>query len=155
MKTFNEKDKVRQIFLEFKKYDKLHHRFLVDFENDIYNFIADYPEQIKLNKSFSEDLKSFSISLINCAYEVIEKNDTYPKYRMQIELANMDKLLHNYPLPRENKHFSDGFSQMVKAKMPQYFPHLYDLSSDGFRLLERSSNYRINAFLIYLYGGEW
>lgn len=152
MKAFNKKEKVRQIFLEFKKYDKLHHRFLSDFENGIYNFIADHPESIHLQESFPEDLKSFSYSLISCAYEVIEKDTTYPDYRMEMELENMERLLQNYPVPQDNAIFSEGFSMMSKAKMPKYFPQLYDLSANGFRLLERCTSYRINAFLMYLYG---
>ena len=151
MKAFNKKEEVRQIFLEFEKYDKLHDKFLLEFENGIYNFIADHPKSIQLSASFSEDLKSFSNSLISCAYEVIEKNNTYPAYRMQIELENMDKLLEKYPLPEENNTFSLGFSKMAKAKMPKYFPELYDLSSNGFRLLERCTSFRIHAFLMYLY----
>jgi hypothetical protein len=151
MKAFNEKDKVRQLFHEFEQYDKLHLKFVLDFENSIYNFIADHPKNIKLSVSFPEDLKLFCNSLINCAYEVLEKNETYPEYRMQIELKNMDKLLRHSPQPFGNEIFSKDFSQMAKAKMPTYFPQLFDLSSDGFRLLQRCTNYRINVFLLYLY----
>ena len=151
MKKSNQREKIRQIFLEFERYDKLHHSFLLDFENGIYNFIADYKEKITLYPAFSEDLKSFSISLINCAYAVIDKDKSYPKYRMAMELENMDQLLERYPKPSQNDLFTEGFSKMAKAKMPKYFTELYDLSADGFRLLERCTNQLINAFLAYFY----
>lgn len=151
MKPFDKKDKIRQIILEFKKYDKLHHEFLLDFENGIYNFIADHPDSMQLKEGFAEDLKSFSLSLINCAYEVLEKNNTYPDYRLTMELENMDTLLRHYPKPTKNSVFTEEFSKMAKAKLPKYFPDLFELSADGFRLLERCTAYRINAFLIYLY----
>lgn len=152
MKSSNMKEEVRRILQEFKEYDKLHHEFLSDFENGIYNFIADHPNSINLPLDFSDDLKSFAISLINCAYEVIEKDSNFAQYRINTELENMDHLLIRYPLPTKNALFTEGFTKMAKAKMPKYFSGLYNLSADGFRLLERSTSYRINAFLMYLYG---
>ena len=151
MRAFDKKEKIRQIFLAFQHYDELHHTFLGEFENGIYNFIADHNETINLYSDFAKDLESFSISLINSAYEVLEKDNSYPDYRLEMELENMDRLLERYPAPQENKSFTEGFTAMVKAKMPKYFPDLYHLSANGFRLLERCTNYRINSFLIYFY----
>lgn len=151
MENSNQGEKIRQIFLEFEQFDQFHHKFSLEFENGIYNFVVDHPEQVSLEPEFTEDLKYFAIALINCAYDVIEKNKAYPPYRMEMELENMDKQLERYPMPEENKAFSNGFSQMAKAKMTKYFPALFDLSADGFRLLERSTNYRIHGFLTNLY----
>ncbi len=151
MGRLDNKEKIRHVFLEFEKYDKLHQEFLLEFENGIYNFIADNLDQYNLYEGFSDDLNTFSVSLINCAYEVLEKDNNYPEYRMEMELENMDHLFLRYPSPAGNESFTQKFTQMAKAKMPKYFPALYQLSASGFRLLERCSTYRINSFLLYFY----
>jgi len=151
MKSPKNQEKIRLLFQEFEKYDRVHDKFLLDFENDIYNFIVDQAFYEHLYDGFSDDLQTFSRSLINAAYEVIEKDHSYPAYRMAMELENMDHLLLRYPRPKEHPAFTAGFSTMTKAKMPHYFPALYELSAAGFRLLERCVNYRIHSFLAYFY----
>ena len=151
MKSYDKKEKIKLILLEFEQYDKYHHKFSLEFEHGIYNFIADHPNCITPKEGFSDDLKSFAVSLINCAYEVVEKDKSYPSSRMALELENMEHLIERYPLLAQNDVFPMGFTQMAKAKMTKYFPKLYNLSADGFRLLERSTTYRINSFLIYHY----
>jgi len=152
MKAFERKDKIAQLIHEFKEYDHKHHDFLIDFENSIYSYLADCDGCILLQKSFPEDLKVFSLSLINCAYDVLEKDQSYPSFRMKTELENIDKLNESYQKPKNTCSFSDAFGKIAKEKMIVHFPSLFDLSADGFRLLERSMNYRINAFLMFLYG---
>lgn len=152
MNAFEKKDKIQQLIHEFKDYDNEHQDFLVDFENSVYSFLVDNPKCIKLGKDFSEDLKVFSLSLVNCAYEVLDKDSRYSTARMKKELEKIDKLTTNYPSPLKATVFSEGFTRMVKEKMPNYFPALFNLSADGFRFLERSTNYRINAFLMFLHG---
>jgi hypothetical protein len=151
MRTFDKEEKMRQLLLEFKKYDKLHDNFIRDFANEIFNFIAENPKSIKLYDDFSFDIKAFSKSIINCAYEVLEKDTAFNSHRMRHQLVNIKALLAHYPVPIKNEEFTNFFIYIAKEKMTEYFPALYDLSADGFRLLACCTDVRINAFLHHFY----
>lgn len=150
MKTFDPKKKIRQIMLDFKHYDQKHHEFLLDFENNMYDVIMDNAYAIKPQDDFADHLKAFALSMINCAYAVLEKNESYPDYRIVMELDNMDTLLKKQGSDITETTFYSDVSKMAKGTTVLHFPKLNDLSANGFRLLERSAAFRVNSFFALL-----
>ena len=96
MGEFDSKERIRQLFLEFEQVDKVHHGFILDFENEVYNLIYANSRNIILTDGFPDALKQFAISIINTAYSVLEKDKYYSDYRMVLELETMQALNKSY-----------------------------------------------------------
>ncbi len=148
MGEFDSKERIRQLFLEFEQVDKVHHGFILDFENEVYNLIYANSRNIILTDGFPDALKQFAISIINTAYSVLEKDKYYSDYRMVLELETMQAL--NKKVDVDNNKLANELNCKVREVVTSYFTAIFELSGDGFRLLALCIEYNVKDFIIYL-----
>jgi len=63
----------------------------------------------------------------------------YPFYRLEEELGTMNRLTLKLQKLEKNSDFREAVHRHAKELMVKYFVAIYDLSSTGFRLLEKNA----------------
>ncbi len=148
MDSFEKKEKMRQLLLEFEQVDRVHHETMLDIENGIYDMLHAEFQFFPLPEDISESLKQFAITLINMSNSVIDKDSHYPDYRLKEELANVIRIQERQEVDAQE--FTQALVGHVKSVIIEKFPQVFDLSGDGFRLLDANISYHVNALVEYI-----
>ncbi len=93
----------------------------------------------------------FATQVFNSTESVIDKDTTYPEYRLVEELDVMRKIVSKIPGFDRNSDFSETIHQKAKALMVEHFEATLDLSANGFRLLELNSKMHTLEFVANFY----
>ena len=147
MSAFNPHSEMQNLIQIFNLLDKKHLLFVKKMEKKLYDFVTESKNSGLLSDRFNQQLRPFVISLINATYSILEKDQHYPKYRMEIELKSHRFLLKQYPKPKIDNQQYARFARLIKKGIVDNFNQIYDLSANGFRLLEQSLSYHINVFI--------
>jgi hypothetical protein len=139
MENFDKEGNMKFISEEIKKTDTLFGLFKAEFSELIYTIIHEfYPDTIP-NEEIDELLNAYALSILNATITVIDKDRNYPMYRLEEELGTMNKLTLRLSKLEENNAFGETVHRQAKALLVKYLNFIYDLSSTGFRLLEKNT----------------
>jgi len=139
MKSFDEEGNMKFILEEIKKTDTFYNSFKKEFSEIIFQIIQEfYPDAVQ-NEEIENMLLAYSVAVLNSTESVIDKDRNYPFYRLEEELTAMRKITSKFDLSVVPDEFSGAIHAKAKELMVKYFADIYDLSSTGFRLLEKNA----------------
>ena len=122
---------------EFRKIEEFLHEFETDFSKAIHDIIYyEYPDVISSDK-IDEAILIYANEVISVAESVCDKDLSYTEIRLKEELDNMARVVEKYPPENRDHRFLNLTHQKAKELIVNYYPHIFDLSSTGFRLLEK------------------
>jgi len=139
MKIFDNEGNLKFILEEIKKKDTFYNLFKKEFSELIYNIIQEfYPETLP-GDDLDELLQAYAVAILNATESVIDKDRNYPSYRLEEELATMNRLTKKLSELEVNNAFREAVHLKAKELMVSNFTGIYDLSSTGFLLLEKNA----------------
>ena len=137
MKEFEPDKFQHKLNSEFRKIDEFLHEFEKEFVNAMQTIIrAEYPE-IEMNDKINEAMLMYANEMINVAESVCDKDLHYPGARLKEELNNMKRVVEKYPPECHDSNFLQQTHHKAEELMVNYYPYVFDLSANGFRLLEK------------------
>ena len=139
MKSFDEEGNIKFILEEIQKADTFYNSFKKEFSEIIFQLIQEfYPNTVR-GEEIDNMLLAYSVAILNSTESVIDKDRNYPFYRLEEELEAMNRITLNLLPSEENTDFGETVHAKAKELMVKYFGAIYNLSSIGFRLLEKNS----------------
>lgn len=144
MNSFEKENLLKHILDEIKKTDEFVNTFKDDLSATLYPIIKTYYPLADRSDAVDEVLQNYAIVITNYSESVIDKDRTYPQYRLNDELDAMTKLVSK--LTFDNVAFTDAIGYAVKALMIKYFYDIFNLSGNGFRLLDLNAKFYVWEF---------
>jgi hypothetical protein len=139
MEIFDKEGNMKFILEEIKKTDTFYSNFTKEFSELIYITILKFYPPDNRRAEIDEMLQSYAVAILNSVESVIDKDRNYPFYRLEEELATMNRLTKKLSEEKPNNAFGEAVHQQAKVLLVKYFEAIYDLSSTGFRLLEKNA----------------
>jgi len=139
MKTFDDEGNMKFILDEIKKTDTFYNLFKKEFSDIISLIILDFHPELVNKEDIDNLLLSYSVAILNSTESVIDKDRNYPFYRLEEELESMNRITSKLSLSEDNIDFGIAVHEKTKELMVKYFTAIFDLSSNGFRLLEKNA----------------
>lgn len=137
---------IHDIFEQFKLFDA----FRVDFKREFaqsFNDIAKQVYQFDRTPELDEFIDLMAEEALRLTEAVIEKDRHYEEYRLVEELTLMNALLGKNKLPGARKKEAQQVRFHLNELILTHYPALYELSSFGYRLLDRNVNFFTNRFV--------
>jgi len=144
MNRFEKENLIKHILDEIKKTDEFVNSFKHDLAIALYPIIGHYYPLTGRSAVVDEVLQNYAVVITNYTESVIDKDRTYPEYRLNDELEAMNKLVSK--LTFNNPAFTEAVSFQVKELMIKYYHNIYNLSGNGFRLLEMNARLYVWEF---------
>jgi len=139
MGIFDREENLKFILEQIKKTDTFYNLFKKEFSELIYTNIKEYYTEMPPCEDIDELLRAYAIAILNVTESVIDKDRNYPMYRLEEELGTMNRLTLKLYKQEENNDFREAVHLNAKKLMVKHFSSVYDLSSTGFRLLEKNA----------------
>jgi len=139
MEIFDNEGNLKFILEEIKKTDTFYNLFKKEFSELIYTNIHKFYPEILPGEEIDELLEAYAVAILNATESVIDKDRNYPIYRLEEELSTMNRLTLRLSKLEKNMDFREVVHLHAKKLMVRYFAAIYDLSSTGFRLLEKNA----------------
>lgn len=139
MKSFDSEGNMKYILEEIKKTDTFYSLFKKEFSESINHIIQKFFPDTLQSDEIDNLLQAYAVAILNATESVIDKDRNYPFYRLEEELEAMNRITLKLSKPEENNDFKEAIHLQAKELMVKYFVAIYDLSSNGFRLLEQNS----------------
>lgn len=137
MNTFeNTEDRMKYLYEELRKIDDLHDAFRKEFEYEIFQIIFKYIPDFKRSSRFREILSQHATTILSSTFTVVDKDTTYPEYRKQKELELLHNLLARINKNNDQQELTDAVLKKTKELAVKHCNQLFDLSADGFRILD-------------------
>lgn len=139
MEIFDNEGNLKFILEEIKKTDTFYNLFKKEFSELIYTNIHKFYPDILPGEEIDGLLEAYAVAILNATESVIDKDRNYPIYRLEEELSTMNRLTLRLSKLEKNMDFREAVHLHAKKLMVRYFAAIYDLSSTGFRLLEKNA----------------
>lgn len=148
MKALDKERQLREILQEFQNIDKTYFEYEKEFIQLLEGTIDEFYPHFLLQNDSDDEFKHFANLIFNTAESVIDKDRSYPNYRLVQELESFKRInqaRHSFEMC--SPEFSETLSKRLKQISIKYFNNIYQLSGNGFRLLELNINHSISIFL--------
>lgn len=130
---------MENIFEQFKKIDQLRDQFKELFFNGIMDTLIPYFPFLKITELLKEAINTYATHILNATESVIDKDKNYPDYRLLEELERMQDLCNKPVMSHHNLELIQALNSKVKALIVDHFSKVFNLSGNGFRLLESNA----------------
>ena len=147
MGTSESEKRIRRLLEGFKQQDELHSSFKNHFIQSIYRKIESLFPGHDFGSELADHILLFAENIISCTESVIDKDNNYPEYRMNEEVNRMKKLIEKLPVYEHE----DVLHKEAKKSIVKYFPEVFELSAQGFRLLEFNTCFFNQGFMDNFY----
>lgn len=128
---------MRGIFKEFKSIDAFRTRFKNDFFEALTLVIKNL-YSIPETEELVEFIDMMAEETMRFADAVVEKDRTYPEYRQELELRNFNMLLDKQSITESQSRKIVRIKYETNLLLLKYYPAIFELSSFGYRLLDRN-----------------
>jgi hypothetical protein len=137
MAQFDEdEDDVRsQFYKEFKQVDTFYESFKATFKKEITTVIEPYTFDVYA-PSFEEFLEQFAVAVLSLTHSVLDKDHNYPEYRKVEDLTALQGYYAKASRFSDSSELSEKIHQKTKELLVNIFPDIYELTGNGFRLLD-------------------
>ncbi len=139
MEIFDNERNLKFILEEIKKADTFYTLFKKEFSELIYTNILEFYPKILPDEEINKLQEAYAVAILNATESVIDKDQNYPLYRLEEELCTMNRLTLKLSNLSQKNDFREAVHLHAKELMVKYFAGIYDLSSTGFRLLEKNA----------------
>ena len=148
MSPLDKERHLREILQGFQKIDEIYFEFEKEFLQILKGTIDEYYFDFLIKNDVENEFKHFANLIFNTAESVIDKDKSYPDYRLIEELKNVKRISNiEFSIEIESSEFSEKLSKRLKQLTIKYFNGIYQLSGNGFRLLEINIKHNIFVFL--------
>ena len=137
MKKFESNKFQHQINSEFRKIDEFLHEFENDFANAMHKIINEEYPGVAITDKIEEAVLMYANEVINVAESVCDKDMHFSDTRLNEELNNMTSVVEKYPPENYDLKFLQKAHHKAEELVVNYYPYIFELSSNGFRLLEK------------------
>ncbi|MGQ1786104.1 MULTISPECIES: hypothetical protein [unclassified Saccharicrinis] len=144
---FDKERKLNELFTNFKRTDKFYAEFKLEFKSVIMDVILDYYPEFKQKDVLNDMMGHYATEVLSATESVLDKDKNYPEERKIEELGYMDRLLNKEQVIARQSAFSETVHQKVKELIVAHYPNIVDLSTYGFRLLERNMKMHLIGFI--------
>ncbi|WP_066627258.1 hypothetical protein [Labilibacter marinus] len=144
--TFDKERRLNQLFADFKRTDQFYAKFKSEFEELIFDIILDYYPHFSQKDILEEMIGIYASEVLSATESVIDKDKNYPDFRKEEELGYLNRLLTKEKAMVTESEFSDTIHLKVKEIAVMHYPAISDLSTHGFRLLERNMKMHLYRF---------
>jgi len=148
MESFENKDIRRQILEEFRKADAFYAQFKNDFNVSILKILNNNLKTKEYNILLSDPISIYAQEIINATESVIDKDRNYPEYRLNEELERIRKVVSQLSVYAIDADLISELHAKVKALIVEYFGGIFDLTANGFILLELNAKIYTHRFLV-------
>ena len=145
---------VNQLLGDIKQTEEFVESFKKEMTRSLYSLVAPIFPVLDEQGKLTELLDPFSLAVLNFTDSVIDKDHSYPTYRLDEELQLMRLVLSKQESLPQWDFFKEELVGMMKLIMVKYFPQITDLSGNGLRLLSVSANY-YGADLVLALTNSW
>ena len=140
MKLFDDEGNMKFILEEIQKTDTIYNSFKKEFSEIIFGLIREFYPECVLSDEMDNLLLTYSVAILNSTESVIDKDRNYPLYRLEEELDTMSRITIKLSSSLGNRDFGEAIHLKTKKLMVKYFAAIFELSSNGFRLLEKNAS---------------
>lgn len=151
MEAFDPQKHMQELKLEFKRTDDFYNKFRHDFTITLFLALRKFDKSFKLDEAVSKDLRLYADEMISCVESVLYKDLTYPEYRLEDEVKAMKRVVGKEPSGKWDIKMLENIHLSSKEMIVKYFEDIFDLSANGFRLLELYSRMYNWDFMSNLY----
>ncbi|WP_320168039.1 hypothetical protein [Mangrovibacterium marinum] len=137
---------IRDIFEQFRLIDAFRVDFKREFTQAFYQLTKQL-YQLKRTPELDEYIDLMAKEALRFTEDVIEKDRHYAEYRLVDELKLMNAVLAKNKIPRTNKAEAQQVRFQLNELILKHYPALYELSSFGYRLLDRNVNFFTARFV--------
>jgi hypothetical protein len=136
MNLFDKERFVKELYHEFDRMDENRRSFFNDLCRDSFMLIKNSFSGDVLSTKHQSALEEKITEVFFSTQSVIDKDNTYPDYRMSDELRRMKNLVEQRDSESINPEFDSKLLHLVKYNIVEHFNAVYNLSSEGFLLLD-------------------
>jgi mRNA-degrading endonuclease HigB of HigAB toxin-antitoxin module len=122
---------------KFRRIEEFLHEFQNEFINGQVEIIQKHYPDILYHKKLQENILLYSNQIFSVAESVYDKDFHYSEPRLEEELEAMTQVVDKFQLEKPDAEFILKTHLKAKEIMIKFFPELFDLSGNGFRLLEK------------------
>jgi len=151
MELFDSENRMRHLSEVFKKTDEFYSSFKKEFGRSIYTVIHEFYPAFEPGHVLDDILQVYAEEILSATESVIDKDHSYPEYRLDEELRIMNRLVNRESDPRQNEAFMEAVHRRVKKLMVTHYPDIAGLSGYGFRLLEKNAKMYNLEFMANFY----
>lgn len=138
----------RYLYDEFAKVDIFYARIKDSFILSIMNIIQDKLNTSEFDAELYDYVSIYGQEIINTTESVIDKDRNYPEQRLVEELERTRKVVAQLPVYEIDSDLMNKLHQQVKVFMVDNFKNVFQLSTNGFLLLELSAKMHTLRFLV-------
>lgn len=139
MEEFDSNKHIHNIIREFKRTDEFYISFRHQFIISLFLVVKRYYRDHKLDETMNANLQLYADEMLSCVESVLYKDLTYPEFRMEEELKVMIRLVVSKTEYDQQLEFIEKIHMKSKEMIVRHYPAIFDLSANGFRLLEKYS----------------
>lgn len=139
MEPFDNEGNIKSILDGIRKTDSFYNAFKEEFSDAVFSIICKFYPNTEKNDEIENLLLLYSVAVLNSTESVIDKDRTYPFYRLEEDLLAMSKMIQLF----ERDFFPNDMELQIHIKAKElvvkHFKEVFDLSAIGFRLLEKNT----------------
>ncbi|MFB6343994.1 hypothetical protein ACE1ET_19905 [Saccharicrinis sp. FJH62] len=136
MNLFDGEKFIKELYQEFDVIDQNLKSFHDDLCRDVFALIKKSFSDIRLTEELRSAIKDKITEVFFSTQSVIDKDNTYAEYRINEELDRMRSLIEKRERESMNPEFDAKLLYFVKYHIVEHFSAVYNLSSEGFLLLD-------------------
>ncbi|MBN2636661.1 MAG: hypothetical protein JXR61_10360 [Prolixibacteraceae bacterium] len=137
MKEFESNKDQHNLNSEFRKIHEFLHEFEAVFSNELQNIVVKNYSNVEFSEKLNESVLAYANEMISVAEAVCDKDLNYYEDRLKEELDTISLVVEKYPPANLDSEFLQQTHQKAKELIVNFYPHIFGLSSNGFRLLEK------------------
>lgn len=151
MEDFDAERPLHNLIKEFSRTDEFYNSFRQQFIITIFLVIKKYFKEKQLDQKMDQNLRLYADEMLSCVETVLYKDKSYPDYRLAEELEMLGRVVGKQQPDERNPEFVERIHMSAKELIVNHYPDVFDLSADGFRLLEKYAKMYNWEFLTNFY----
>jgi len=130
----------------FQKIDNLIDTFTLDFEKAISNVFSSHYPDMEITNDILDEIEEYATTIFHYTHSVIKKDKEYSEFRLQEELDSMNNCIDRLKNENELNAFYEEAHKKAKELLVKYYDEIYNLSANGFIILERYALFALYGF---------
>ncbi|WP_291855519.1 hypothetical protein [Marinilabilia sp.] len=143
MGTSESEKQIRKILEGFKEQNELNSSFKNHFIQSVYRKIESLFPERDFGSGLADRILLYAENSISCTESVVEKDFNYPACKKDEEVKRMKQLIGKLP----TFEYEDLIHAEAKKSIVEFFPDVFKLSGQGFRLLELNTRFFNQGFM--------
>ena len=154
MEKFENDKMFKKILANIKEADDLNPLYKKLLIKDLYRIIKAHFPHIQFSDSLGDFLILYAENVLRFTESVIERDFNHPEIKKEEEVARMNEVVNKLHDFEGDKEFSNSIQTQVKKCIINFYPDIYNLSGNGFRLLDLNTKFLNKGFIANFYSLE-